>query len=300
MSMKTLNLIVGLPVSLLLIAMIYTGSKTLQYLTVAMFTVFKNLTIILVALGEDWLFKSRITGLMWLSFGLMVAGSVLGGFNDLTFNARGYFWMALNSASNAAYLLYMKRTIKSVGFGDFDSVWYNNVLSLPVLLGLSLVFEDWRGFVKNLAFESGWQANAKLAVGMILSGCSGFFISFTTAWCLRVAPSTTYSMVGALNKLPVALSGLIFFPDERKALNWGYLGSILIAFTAGIVYSYSQVLKKRQSNAKSEASHSEDHVNKIGPGLGVKSSIIEMLDEYESRLGLKATYQELTPKAQHK
>ena len=33
----------------------------------------------------------------------------------------------------------------------------------------------------------------------------------------------------------------------EKAVNAGYLASILIAFTAGMVYSYAQVLKKKQA-----------------------------------------------------
>jgi len=130
--------------------MIYTGSKTLQHLTVAMLTVFKNVTIIYVALGEQNFFSSKITGLMWLSFAMMVLGSLIGGINDLSYSPKGYFWMALNSASNAAYLLYMKGTIKSVGFSDFDSVFYNNILSLPILLGLSLIFEDWTSFTNRI------------------------------------------------------------------------------------------------------------------------------------------------------
>ena len=130
--------------------MIYTGSKAIQYLTVAMFTVFKNLTIIVVALGEQHFFASKVTPLMWAAFALMVMGSVVGGFNDLKFNALGYTWMLLNSASSAAYLLYMKRTIKFVNFADFDSSFYSNALSLPILLGLSLIFENWTGFISRL------------------------------------------------------------------------------------------------------------------------------------------------------
>lgn len=130
--------------------MIYTGSKAIQYLTVAMFTVFKNLTIIVVALGEQHFFASKITPFMWCAFAMMVLGSVIGGFNDLKFNALGYFWMSLNSAASAAYLLYMKRTIKFVNFADFDSSFYSNVLSLPILLVLSLVFEDWFGFIRRM------------------------------------------------------------------------------------------------------------------------------------------------------
>jgi len=61
-----------MPVSVLLVAMIFTGSKGLQWMTVSMFTVFKNITIVCIALGERRLFGSNITSLMWLSFALIV------------------------------------------------------------------------------------------------------------------------------------------------------------------------------------------------------------------------------------
>lgn len=46
--------------------------RSLQYLTVAIFTVFKNITIVCIALGEQRIFRSRITPLMWISFALIV------------------------------------------------------------------------------------------------------------------------------------------------------------------------------------------------------------------------------------
>lgn len=294
--------------------MIYTGSKTLQYLTVAMFTVFKNITIIIVALGEERIFGSRINGLMWISFGLMVFGSIVGGMNDLSFNAVGYFWMILNSASSAAYLLYMKGTIKSVGFTDYDSVFYNNMLSIPILFFLSLIFEDWTSFTGRIFYENSISSNLKLSFAIVLSGIAGFFISFTTAWCLRVSPSTTYSMVGALNKLPVALSGLIFFPLERQAFNLGYLLSIVIAFCAGLIYSYAQIIKKRVTEV-TEITEEIKETNELNvvefelkPTIksslkpqNLKSTVIEILGEYENRLGIRANYEEIfSPKIQGK
>ncbi len=59
-------------------------------------------------------------------------------------------------------------------------------------------------------------------------------------------------MVGALNKLPVTVSGLIFFASERAAVNFGYILSIVISFSSGLVYSYAQVLKKRTPGPKEE------------------------------------------------
>lgn len=63
---------------------------------------------------------------------------------------------------------------------------------------------------------------------MIASSIAAFAISYSTAWSVRVASSTTYSMVGALNKLPIAISGMLFFTAERKVVNLGNLLSIII------------------------------------------------------------------------
>lgn len=60
------------PVSLLLIVMIYTGSLSLKYLTVAMFTVFKNVAIIFTAFAESKVFGNRVSPLMMMSFLLIV------------------------------------------------------------------------------------------------------------------------------------------------------------------------------------------------------------------------------------
>ena len=37
----------------------------------------------------------------------------------------------------------MRKRIKATGFSDWDSMFYNNLLSIPVLLTFSFVIEDW-------------------------------------------------------------------------------------------------------------------------------------------------------------
>jgi hypothetical protein len=73
-------IIIGFVVSLALVAMIYTGSKAMQYMPIPLFTIFKNLTIILIAYGEKTFFGgSKVSSLMLLSFLLMVFSSVIAG-----------------------------------------------------------------------------------------------------------------------------------------------------------------------------------------------------------------------------
>lgn len=111
-----------------------------------MFTVFKNITIVCIALGEQRIFGARITPLMWISFVLIVCSSLVGAANDMAFSFRGYIWMIVNCGVSASYILYMRVCIRKVEFADFDSVYYNNMLAIPVLVFLSLATEGWAEF----------------------------------------------------------------------------------------------------------------------------------------------------------
>ena len=62
------------------------------------------------------------------------------------------------------------------------------------------------------------QRNARIWA-MIFSGASAFGMSYASAWCVRTTSSTTYSMVGSLNKLPIAISGIVFFGDPATFAN---------------------------------------------------------------------------------
>jgi len=244
--------------------MIYTGSKALQFLSVPVYTIFKNLTIILIAYGEVLWFGGSVTPMTLVSFGLMVLSSVIAAWADIqaalsghkgaalsaeasaklsTLNA-GYVWMLFNCFCSAAYVLGMRKRIKLTNFKDFDTMYYNNLLSIPILIVCSLVFESWTPANINLNFPP--LHRTPIISAMIVSGLSSVFISYTSAWCVRVTSSTTYSMVGALNKLPIAVSGLVFF-DAPVTL--ASVSAIAIGFGSGIVYAIAKVWQGQANKA---------------------------------------------------
>ncbi|KAF2654761.1 UDP-galactose transporter [Lophiostoma macrostomum CBS 122681] len=251
------------PVSLLLIGMIYTSTKAIKFLSIPVYTIFKNLTIILIAYGEVLWFGGSVTPMALFSFGLMVLSSVIAAWADIqhalssfgeaseaasdaisTLNA-GYLWMMFNCFCTATYVLSMRKRIKLTNFKDFDTMFYNNLLTIPILLVSSLFVEDWSSANLSKNFPEG-SKNA-LIITMVLSGLSTVFISYSSAWCVRVTSSTTYSMVGALNKLPIALSGLIFFD---AAVTFASVSAIFVGFVSGIVYALAKV---RQNSKPKES-----------------------------------------------
>ncbi|KAI9021122.1 GDP-mannose transporter [Hyaloraphidium curvatum] len=237
------------PVSVLLALMIYTGSKALQYLSISIFTVFKNTTIIAIAYAERFFLNGApVTGEILLSFGLMILSSIIAGWADLTSGTGGlkkdafgvgkgtaYFWMFMNCLTAAAYAVGMRGAMKQVKFKEFDTVFYNNLLATPLLFAASLLLESeqWRTG-RFTVLDPSSISLAGLGWAIAVSSASGFAISYCSSWCVRMTSSTTFSMAGALNKLPIAVAGMVVFGDPVTP------GSVLgvgLAFLAGIIYT---------------------------------------------------------------
>jgi GDP-mannose transporter len=119
--------------------MIYTSTKALRFLSVPVYTIFKNLTIILIAYGEVLWFGGSVSPTALFSFGLMVLSSVIAAWADIQHALAshgsasskataqiaelnsGYIWMLANCLCTAAYVLGMRKRIKLTNFKDFDS-----------------------------------------------------------------------------------------------------------------------------------------------------------------------------------
>jgi len=266
------------PISFMLASVIYTGSKSLQYLSIPVFTIFKNLTIILIAYGEVLWFGGRVTRLTLVSFLIMVLSSVIAAWSDISITLEGmasawssvdtgsgsaplpvtsilanisggYFWMFFNCISTAAYVLTMRKRIKAMGFSDWDTMFYNNLLSIPVLVVFSVLVENWS--MENLAKNFPPDNRQILLSAIAFSGAAAVGISYTTAWCLRATSSTTYSMVGALNKLPIAASGMVFFGDP---ITLGSVSAVSVGFFAGIMYAIAKNNQVKADRARAAQS----------------------------------------------
>ena len=86
-------------------------------------------------------------------------------------------------------------------------MFYNNLISIPILMIASFAFEDWgaANLEQNLYFPLSNQLTDnspadhrnRLLFAIVVSGFSSVFISYCTAWCIRVTSSTTYRYVFA-------------------------------------------------------------------------------------------------------
>lgn len=138
-------------------------------------------------------------------------------------------------------------TSKKRPLDEFSMVMYNNLLSIPLLLVLMLYFGEFKTLGRSLS----WPGNSARVLNHVLPTCSGccaageqrdlynfqfqlaafmsgiigFSISFASLWFLSTTTPTVYSLVGSLNKIPVAFLGA----DGAARVCWtGILRSVAI------------------------------------------------------------------------
>nr|GLL30940.1 GDP-mannose transporter GONST2-like isoform X1 [Ipomoea trifida] len=204
---------VWIPVNLIFIGMLISGMYSLKYINVAMVTILKNVTNILTAIGEYYVFRKRQKQQVWTAMFLMIISAISGGITDLSFDSTGYAWQSINCVLTASYSLTLRRIMdrakqltKSGSLNEASMVLLNNALSLPFAIGLILLFNEWEYVVNAevVRMPMFW-------VVATASGLLGLAISFTSMWFLNQTGPTTYSLVGSLNKIPISISGLVLF-----------------------------------------------------------------------------------------
>ncbi|KAE8655912.1 GDP-mannose transporter GONST1 [Hibiscus syriacus] len=204
---------VWLPVNVIFVGMLLTSMFSLKYINVAMVTVLKNVTNVITAVGEMYLFKKRHDSGVWTALFLMIVSAFSGGITDLSFHAIGYAWQIINCFLTASYSLSLlrvmdtaKQVTKSGNLNEFSMVLLNNTLSLPLGILLIFVFNE-----VDYLYTTPLLRRLDFWLVTTLSGFLGLAISFTSMWFLHQAGATTYSLVGSLNKIPLSIAGIVLF-----------------------------------------------------------------------------------------
>ncbi|CAH0481796.1 unnamed protein product [Peronospora belbahrii] len=225
------------PVTFFFVAMLYTGMQATAGLPIHIVTVFKNVTNIIIVFGEWRFFGERVGGLVLISLSIMLLGAVMSSYSDVGDQATpstlsGYFWMSLNCAATAGYVLYMRYATSrsSLKISKFGMAFYNNLISLP-LLAPPLVLN---GEVFTV-WSNPLLMNGNFTILLFISGIVGIGLNLASFWCVSATSATTYATVGGLNKIPTTFIGVLLLgeplkPDTAIYVTFGMVGGILYGY----------------------------------------------------------------------
>lgn len=99
--------ILWIPATLCLILMIFSGLKALSTASISIFTLFKNNTLILIALAEKYMFNRPISFASGISFLLMIISSLFMSKKD---TIGDLYWLILNVIVSGVYVLMLRWT----------------------------------------------------------------------------------------------------------------------------------------------------------------------------------------------
>ncbi|KAL1370083.1 hypothetical protein AAHE18_01G034300 [Arachis hypogaea] len=231
---------VWIPVNVIFISMLASGMYSLKFINIAMVTILKNVTNILTAIGELYLFRKHQNSKVWAAMFLMIISAVSGGITDLSFDGVGYAWQIINCVLTASYSLTLrwvmdeaKKATKSGSLNEVSMVLLNNLLSLPLAIVLIFVFGELDYVIHANVVKLPMFWGVATASGFI-----GLSISFTSMWFLHQTGPTTYSLVGSLNKIPISIAGILVF---KVPLSISNLFSILFGLFAGVFFAKAKM-----------------------------------------------------------
>eukprot|EP00756_Hemistasia_phaeocysticola_P027312 Hpha_TRINITY_DN16110_c0_g3::TRINITY_DN16110_c0_g3_i8::g.5030::m.5030/K15356/VRG4, GONST1; GDP-mannose transporter len=244
-----------LPLTAIFTLMLASSLMSLRTMSVAVVTLIKAFAIICTALGDHLLFGHPLTAMMILSFVLMYVGSCLGGGSDAWVTPEGLFYSFLNVLCTSGYQLYMKGVLEDVKkeLGRWGPVYYNNLLSLPMLIVPTVMTVSGpEGWFAAIQVADGW-AQFWIGTMCLLSP----FMTMSTFWCITATSPTTYAVVGGMNKIPLAVLGMLIFNQWPTRL--GAVG-ICVGLSAGFVYTWAM----QRSKDKRDESVSRKVLARVG------------------------------------
>ena len=237
------------PVNMFFCAMLFTGMVSLQYNSVPMVTVFKNVTNIVTSIGDYFFFGSKSEGLVVVAFAIMLGGAVLAAWKDIEVTFLGLFWMAMNCLSTSGYVLYMKFATNNVKLSTFGMVFVNNVLCVAFLLPVAFLSGEVATFFRTPALHTIDYYSKNFFAGFV-----GFFLNFASLNCVAATGPTTYAIVGSLNKIPVAILGYLLFDNLITNETWFFIS---VSMCGGFLYSYAKLQSSSSSSSKSQVSRTD-------------------------------------------
>mmetsp|Transcript_37864 Transcript_37864/g.113174 ORF Transcript_37864/g.113174 Transcript_37864/m.113174 type:complete len:232 (+) Transcript_37864:375-1070(+) len=220
--------------------MLFTGMASLQHNSVPMVTVFKNITNIVISIGDLFFFGSRVEILVIVAFGIMLGGAVSAAWNDVHVTSQGVFWMCMNCFCTAGYVLYMKFATKNVKLSKFGMVFYNNILCMIFLLPVTIINGEMVTFINTDKIHT-----MDYFLKNTFAGFVGFFLNFASLNCVSHTGPTTYAILGSLNKIPIAVLGYFIFDSTITPDTWFFIG---VSMCGGFLYSYAKILAGRKAS----------------------------------------------------
>ncbi len=219
------------------------SASALSLINVPTFSVFRNSSSMLVAALEYMLLQKRMSRPQWLFLLLVMAASLIYGWNDLQFSFWGYVYAILHVLCIALYSVGVKKL--NVEFSSsLEMSIYNNTGSMPILFIVAMYEYQSSSSVISIQNKAcavasvpspNFTNNILVPKHFTLQVPASFLISWSGLILQRLFSATSWMALNNFNKLPVLLFSYAIF---RDAYSWGQAVGLAVSVAASMGYSY--------------------------------------------------------------
>jgi hypothetical protein len=234
------------PLPFLFLGNMLTGLIGTKRTNLPMFTVLRRFALLFTMIGEYWLLGVQSSRAIQVSVALMIVGAIIAAYDDLAFDATGYFYTTLNNLFTAAYGIYLKRSLDSKELGTYGLMQYNSIASMPLLVMLIYCLPN--EMEKALSYPL-WM-DPTFLVAFCLCGALGFILTYSLFWCTDVNSALTASVIGCLKNVFVSYFGILLGLDY--IFSWTNFVGLNISIFGSLVYAYVKYREMQTNQAQLE------------------------------------------------
>ncbi|KAK9808798.1 hypothetical protein WJX72_003877 [[Myrmecia] bisecta] len=212
-------------------------------LNVPMFIALRRFTLMCTIILERVMMKKQHDRGTLGSVAVMIIGAMIAAASDLSFSLLGYAAVLGNDFLTALYLVMVKNTPATSGLTTTGLLFYNALLSLPLLAVALAISPEPQGIrIYPAKGNHGFQAV------LVMSCALGLTINHSTFVCTRVNDPLLTSVAGNLKNVIMTIVGAFAFGDFKYHLvNAIGLG---ISMCGAIWYATKTALKATKKTAK--------------------------------------------------
>jgi GDP-mannose transporter len=228
--------------ALLFLVGVYSNMRALQTSNVDTVIVFRSSTPLLVCaadtifMGRQFPEKRSIAAML-----LMVAGAVSYVATDAAFSLHGfssYIWVTIYFLAISAEMVFGKMLTRDLKCELGTSVLLTNAITLPAMAALSwMTNESW-------SLDALWD-NPLVTATLLVSFLVGTGIGFASWWCRSLLSSTSFTIVGIVNKVLTIILNIGLW--DKHASAWG-TASLFVCLGGGVLYKQAPMAEGASSS----------------------------------------------------
>jgi len=222
------------PLSAVFIFYVVVSLAALGAVNVPMFTALRRTTLLFV-MAFEYMSNGTVPSSWTLAASaVMTTGAMIAAAKDLSFDPVSYFYVFLTNLGTALYTVNIASVKKQHKLDIFTMLWYNNIMTMPVLAVLALLTGEAQA---AMAFDH-W-ADPSFLVLFGFSATLAFVLNYATYQSTSRNSPTTQSVIGQLKNFVAFVLSLILFSDYQFHIV-NFTG-LLIGFGGGVWYSVMQM-----------------------------------------------------------